>query len=317
MSVSTSYNHINNLTNPSAAIRGSAWIGLKKVLETVDACRKPQDPYDDPAPLVSFFTQECLLRLSSGKMFFFDQVHELSGETEFLQDMIDSGVVHSAIKRHKSDPTLCPWITAARLVPLGASAETFYKLYYADKSTSEPQILTELDYVLLWEPLRSEFKRLMKEVDQRIVITLRSLRGEKMVSRDINGSSDPWIRFDHKVNGKRENLYKSKVMNKTLNPEWKLDDENYPRFTVKMLTQVHVEVLDHDLIGKDDHMGSFFFNAAQMYLLQKESKFDRISWVSRVCGKHMNSRGSLHNISDLRENQDLGRVYVEASFTLE
>ncbi|XP_043080926.1 multiple C2 and transmembrane domain-containing protein 1-like [Puntigrus tetrazona] len=86
----------------------------------------------------------------------------------------------------------------------------------------------------------------LQKVQYLLAINLKE--GKNLVVRDRSGTSDPFVKF--KLDGK--NIYKSKVVNKNLNPIW---NESFS-FSVRDLDQVlHLKVYDRDL-RSNDFMGS-------------------------------------------------------------
>ncbi|XP_069078858.1 multiple C2 and transmembrane domain-containing protein 2 isoform X2 [Pleurodeles waltl] len=72
--------------------------------------------------------------------------------------------------------------------------------------------------------------------------------GRNLVIRDRSGTSDPYVKF--KLN--KKTLYKSKVVNKNLNPVW---DESFVLPIQNLNHKLHVKVYDRDFTT-DDFMGS-------------------------------------------------------------
>uniref|UniRef100_A0A672QV89 Multiple C2 and transmembrane domain-containing protein 2-like n=1 Tax=Sinocyclocheilus grahami TaxID=75366 RepID=A0A672QV89_SINGR len=83
------------------------------------------------------------------------------------------------------------------------------------------------------------------------LLTINLKEGRSLVIRDRSGTSDPFVKF--KLDGK--NIYKSKVVNKNLNPIW---NELFS-FPIRDLDQtLHLKVYDRDL-RSNDFMGSSSF----------------------------------------------------------
>ncbi|KAA0714927.1 Multiple C2 and transmembrane domain-containing protein 2 [Triplophysa tibetana] len=90
------------------------------------------------------------------------------------------------------------------------------------------------------------------------LLTIHLKEGRNLVIRDRSGTSDPFVKF--KLDGK--NVYKSKVLNKNLNPIW---NESFS-FPIRDLDQtVHVKVYDRDL-RSNDFMGSGSFAICKLEL---------------------------------------------------
>ncbi|XDV28760.1 hypothetical protein PO909_031975 [Leuciscus waleckii] len=90
------------------------------------------------------------------------------------------------------------------------------------------------------------------------LLTVNLKEGRNLVIRDRSGTSDPFVKF--KLDGKH--IYKSKVVNKNLNPTW---NECFS-FPVRDLDQtVVLKVYDRDL-RSNDFMGSSSFPLQQLEL---------------------------------------------------
>ncbi|XP_016347768.1 multiple C2 and transmembrane domain-containing protein 2-like [Sinocyclocheilus anshuiensis] len=90
------------------------------------------------------------------------------------------------------------------------------------------------------------------------LLTINLKKGKNLVIRDRSGTSDPFVKF--KVDGK--NIYKSKVVNKNLNPAW---NESFS-FPVRDLDQtLRLKVYDRDL-RSNDFMGSSSFPVYKLEL---------------------------------------------------
>ncbi|RWS28324.1 multiple C2 and transmembrane domain-containing protein 1-like protein [Leptotrombidium deliense] len=85
------------------------------------------------------------------------------------------------------------------------------------------------------------------------VVNIVLVEGKGLSSKDENGFSDPYVKF--KLGTER---YKSKVVNKSLNPQW---NEQFDLHTFPDQSKVlEVSVYDKDFHGKDDFMGKFAIN---------------------------------------------------------
>ncbi|XP_065909319.1 multiple C2 and transmembrane domain-containing protein 1-like [Dysidea avara] len=151
-----------------------------------------------------------------------------------------------------------------KLTTLNQTDEEEMKLELKDDATSE-----ELGYLLVKLRVESGTTHVADVKDQKslkkqhkkpsctattkcqlwssiLMVTL--LRGKSLLAMDDNGFSDPYCKF--KLGAQK---YKSKVMHKTLDPEWK------ERFELRMYeeesTSLTVEVWDRDIAAKDDFMG--------------------------------------------------------------
>lgn len=63
------------------------------------------------------------------------------------------------------------------------------------------------------------------------------------------GTSDPYVKF--KISGKQ--LYKSRTVNRTLEPYW---DEFFTIPVEDVFEPLHIRVYDYDFALQDDYMGS-------------------------------------------------------------
>uniref|UniRef100_A0A646QG56 Multiple C2 and transmembrane domain-containing protein 1 n=1 Tax=Hemiscolopendra marginata TaxID=943146 RepID=A0A646QG56_9MYRI len=84
-----------------------------------------------------------------------------------------------------------------------------------------------------------------------VMVHLRE--GSKLAAKDSCGTSDPYVKF--KVGGRL--LYKSKTINKNLNPEW---DEHFTLPIEDVFQPIHVKVFDYDFGLQDDFMGSAYLD---------------------------------------------------------
>ncbi|GBN19501.1 Multiple C2 and transmembrane domain-containing protein, partial [Araneus ventricosus] len=82
--------------------------------------------------------------------------------------------------------------------------------------------------------------------------------GKDLQARDACGTSDPYVKF--KISGKQ--LYKSRTVNRTLEPYW---DEFFTIPVDDVFEPLHIRVYDYDFAFQDDYMG-----AAQIDLTQLE-----------------------------------------------
>ncbi|XP_051512806.1 multiple C2 and transmembrane domain-containing protein 2-like [Myxocyprinus asiaticus] len=121
------------------------------------------------------------------------------------------------------------------------------------------------------------------------LLTIKLKEGRNLVVRDRSGTSDPFVKF--KLGGK--NIYKSKVVNKNLNPTW---NESFS-FPVRDLDQtVHIKVYDRD-IRSNDFMGSSSF---ALYKLELDKTIPLT-----LCLEDPNS-----------VEEDMGVIIIEASLSI-
>nr|XP_055030980.1 multiple C2 and transmembrane domain-containing protein 2 [Misgurnus anguillicaudatus] len=90
------------------------------------------------------------------------------------------------------------------------------------------------------------------------LLTINLKEGRNLVVRDRSGTSDPFVKF--KLDGK--NIYKSKVVNKNLNPTW---NESFSTAIRDLDQTVDVKVYDRDL-RSNDFMGSSSFPLSKLVL---------------------------------------------------
>ncbi|XP_051953305.1 multiple C2 and transmembrane domain-containing protein 2 isoform X2 [Xyrauchen texanus] len=121
------------------------------------------------------------------------------------------------------------------------------------------------------------------------LLTIKLIEGRNLVVRDRSGTSDPFVKF--KLDGK--NIYKSKVVNKNLNPIW---NESFS-FPVRDLDQtVHIKVYDRDT-RSNDFMGSSSF---ALYKLELDKTI-----LLTLCLEDRNG-----------VEKDMGVIIIEASLSI-
>ncbi|RWS16204.1 multiple C2 and transmembrane domain-containing protein 1-like isoform X8 [Dinothrombium tinctorium] len=99
-------------------------------------------------------------------------------------------------------------------------------------------------------------KRLKTQVWDSVV-NIVLVEGKGLSSKDENGLSDPYVKF--KLGSEK---YKSKVVNKSLNPVW---NEQFDLHTFPDQSKVlEVSVYDKDFHGRDDFMGKFSINLTNL-----------------------------------------------------
>lgn len=74
-------------------------------------------------------------------------------------------------------------------------------------------------------------------------------RGKDLSIKDLNGTSDPYVRIFYG----NEEKYITNTVTKNLNPIW---NEKCQFFVHDLQTPIHFYVFDHDRIGRDESMGS-------------------------------------------------------------
>ena len=74
-------------------------------------------------------------------------------------------------------------------------------------------------------------------------------RGKDLAVKDLNGTSDPYV----KVLYGNEEKYTTNTVLKNLNPVW---NEKFTFFTHDLHVPIYFQIFDHDRIGRDEPMGS-------------------------------------------------------------
>ncbi|XP_056334371.1 multiple C2 and transmembrane domain-containing protein 2 isoform X2 [Danio aesculapii] len=119
----------------------------------------------------------------------------------------------------------------------------------APNETSDFDDLSEYERNISGGLMESQSAAGLQKLQYLLTINLKE--GRNLVVRDRSGTSDPFIKF--KLDGKH--IYKSKVVNKNLNPTW---NESFS-LPVRDLDQtLHLKVYDRDL-RSNDFMGSSSF----------------------------------------------------------
>lgn len=80
------------------------------------------------------------------------------------------------------------------------------------------------------------------------------------------GTSDPYVKF--KISGKQ--LYKSRTVNRTLEPYW---DEFFTIPVEDVFEPLHIRVYDYDFALQDDYMGSAQIDLTHLELNRYLSKY--------------------------------------------
>jgi len=73
-------------------------------------------------------------------------------------------------------------------------------------------------------------------------------KGKDLSSKDVNGTSDPYIKVFYGT----EEKYTTSTVIKNLNPTW---NEKFTIFTEDLYIPLYFHVFDHDRIGRDEAMG--------------------------------------------------------------
>uniref|UniRef100_A0A7S3B3S4 C2 domain-containing protein n=1 Tax=Haptolina ericina TaxID=156174 RepID=A0A7S3B3S4_9EUKA len=87
------------------------------------------------------------------------------------------------------------------------------------------------------------------------IAIVRVLRGLDLVAADLNGKSDPYVKL--KSGGKK---VKTHIEKATLNPVW---NETLQLNVESLAEPISVEVMDHDVIGMNDHLGTASINLSE------------------------------------------------------
>jgi len=104
-------------------------------------------------------------------------------------------------------------------------------------------------------------------------LTLQLLNGQNLAAKDSNGFSDPYCEFcllDGKGNKIVQSKKTSKVIKKSLNPEW---NEMFQFVVDQNVAAIEVTCWDEDLIGSHDFLGMFKMSAADMVNKKGENTF--------------------------------------------
>jgi Ca2+-dependent lipid-binding protein len=97
-----------------------------------------------------------------------------------------------------------------------------------------------------------ENKKMLGDAQAPAILLINVLKAKNLMSADSGGTSDPYVRIHVGIeiaNGK-----KTKVIKKTLNPEWNEHFEIQIREKQRK-DMITIEVFDKDVIGKDDSLG--------------------------------------------------------------
>ncbi|XP_030621191.1 multiple C2 and transmembrane domain-containing protein 2 [Chanos chanos] len=130
----------------------------------------------------------------------------------------------------------------------------------AEYMSEVPNESTDFDTTSLTDRNSGASESPQSGVTQKVqyLLTINLKEGRNLVARDRSGKSDPFVKF--KFDGKT--FYKSKVVNKNLNPSWN-ESFSYP---VRDLEQsVYLNVYDRDL-RSNDFMGSTSFALSKLDL---------------------------------------------------
>ena len=105
------------------------------------------------------------------------------------------------------------------------------------------------------------------------VLTVNLLGGRNLASKDSNGFSDPYVvahLLDKDGKQIKSSKTKSKVIKKTLNPQW---DSEFLRLKASdQVSALELVVWDEDKIGKDEFMGQLVIPVADL-LIDSEEKW--------------------------------------------
>jgi len=96
-----------------------------------------------------------------------------------------------------------------------------------------------------------------KEGDSTGTLRARLFAGRNLFAADLNGKSDPYVRFE--IGGTRT---KFKKKSSTLNPDW-YQTKDIPLASLESAT-LQISVYDHDLIGKDELLGTASVNISSL-----------------------------------------------------
>lgn len=107
-------------------------------------------------------------------------------------------------------------------------------------------------------------------IKQKKIVILTEMCGIKLISRDINKKSDPYVVFYSR--GNKHKLYKTKICYNTLNPVWKGEHH----FKIKNLKYIFLVVKDYDFLGGDDIIGYGYVDISNLTDTNTNIKIDLI-----------------------------------------
>jgi hypothetical protein len=106
-------------------------------------------------------------------------------------------------------------------------------------------------------------KQAIADATAPAILHLSVIKAKDLIAADSGGTSDPYVRIH--VGKEIANGRKTRVVKKTLNPEWNEQFEINIRESQRKET-VTIEVFDKDVIGKDDSLGKFTFQLESLNL---------------------------------------------------
>jgi hypothetical protein len=110
-------------------------------------------------------------------------------------------------------------------------------------------------------------------------VRIRAIRARDLAAFDKNGLSDPFVAI--KVGNKE--VFKTKTEKKNLNPEWEYEKNDKDAvFSTSRGKQNTIQILDWDLIGKNDVMCSFTIDFAALRSMLKFVSTDATDYITLV-----------------------------------
>lgn len=82
-------------------------------------------------------------------------------------------------------------------------------------------------------------------------LTIISKSAENLIASDLNGYSDPYLKFY--INNEEDHVYKTKVVKRSLNPKW--NDEGTIQINNRLNDTLRIKVMDWDSTSADDTIG--------------------------------------------------------------
>ncbi|KAH0796506.1 C2 domain containing protein [Histomonas meleagridis] len=133
-------------------------------------------------------------------------------------------------------------------------------------------------------------------IGNTVTLNIRLIEGTDIPAMDLNGKSDPYVKFA--MLGRKDKPVKSKIIKKTLTPVWNQDFH----FEVKSIgtDTMKIGLFDYDEVGGDDKIGKYMLDISQ---LQPGVVLDR--WFDFAPHKGVKKGGKVHMIIHLA---DAGQV---------
>jgi len=117
-------------------------------------------------------------------------------------------------------------------------------------------------------------------------LVIKVVAGRDLAIKDANGKSDPYLNI---WCGSSKN--KTKIMKKTLNPEW--SETFVIPYSVCVKKTIEIDCWDHDTVGKDEFMGEFKISVDSLPVGETLSKWYTLQ-ASNQRGKKGKVSGEIH-----------------------